>query len=149
MSTAGNALLRRTKKPDDVCLGVPAIPRPPTVCLSYTVTSSAGAGGTISPASTQSVLPWAVDLYGYAHPGFITAWAARAVVMLAGDDLHDQSGIFELHGGLPVSAWVRLRMCRIREATPFVRGSKIFRYAQNKTIQGAFSCLARRHIDRS
>lgn len=56
-TTVGNALYGGPKNLTTYVWEYLGSPCPPTVCLSYTVTSSAGAGGMISPASTQTVLP--------------------------------------------------------------------------------------------
>ncbi|MBL8514456.1 MAG: hypothetical protein JNJ55_10740, partial [Betaproteobacteria bacterium] len=56
-SNVGNALYGGPKNLTTYIWEYLGNPCPPTVCLSYTVTSSAGAGGAISPASTQTVLP--------------------------------------------------------------------------------------------
>ncbi|MBL8521429.1 MAG: hypothetical protein JNK75_12240 [Betaproteobacteria bacterium] len=56
-STVGNALNGGQRNLTTYVWEYLGTPCPPTVCQSFTVTSSAGAGGTINPASTQNVLP--------------------------------------------------------------------------------------------
>lgn len=141
-STAGNALYGGPRNLTTYVWEYLGNPCPPTVCLSYTVTSSAGAGGTISPASTQSVLPGGQLTFTVTpNSGFITSMGGTCGGTLAGTTYTTNPitsnctvvASFSMGQAYYVSnSGSNTNSCAAAKssATP------------KQTIQGAFSCLS-------
>jgi hypothetical protein len=141
-SVAGNAIYGGPKNLTTYIWEYLGNPCPPTVCLSYTVTSSAGSGGIISPASTQAVLPGGQLTFTVTpNMGFITNMGGTCGGTLSGTTYTTNPitsnctvvANFNMGQAYYVSnSGSNSNSCTAAKssATP------------KQTIQGAFSCLA-------